>query len=436
MNKQLLILLLILSQVLACKKEDSESPVEEASVSTKPNILLVIADDMGIEACPGYDIGTIKPNMPHLQSMMASGVTFDNVWSYPLCSPTRSSILTGRYGYRTGVLNVTDQGEIPSSETSIQTYLDLPGQSQYEHAIFGKWHLSNNPSSPTDMGAGTYAGLILGALSDYFSWPFTEDQQTSTYQGYCTSKFTDLAISWMKEKQDPWFCWLAYTAPHTPFHLPPAEMHQQGSLPDDEASIEANPMPYFMAMMESMDYELGRIQDSLPQSTWENTVVIFLGDNGSHRNVIQSPFVQNKAKGTLYQGGVHVPMIVSGPLVHRFGAHDENLISTADLFSTIAEMTGLSLPQYEDSFSFLPLLSEEGEGARKYNYSEISDPDNGGFTIRDEQYKYVQFDNGTFRFYDLFNDPYESSNIQVPQLSVSESEARENLILQADSIRQ
>ena len=391
---------------------------------------------MGIEACPGYDIGAMKPSMPHLQSMAASGVTFDNVWSYPVCSPTRSSILTGRYGYRTGVLNVTDQGEVPTSETSIQAYLDQEGQGLYEHAVFGKWHLSNSPSAPTDIGVGTYAGLLMGALSDYFNWPFTENQQTADYQGYSTSKFTDLAISWIKEKQDPWFCWLAYNAPHTPFHLPPAAMHQQGDLPDDEASIEADPMPYFLAMMESLDYEIGRIQDSLPASIWENTVIIFLGDNGSHRNVIQAPFSENRSKGTLYQGGVHVPMIVSGPLVSRFGERDENLIGTADLFATIAEMTGIELSQYEDSFSFLPLLSSPGQGLREYNYSEINDVENGGFTIRDENYKYIGFDNGTFRFYDLVNDPFEVENILVGQLTALEAEARENLILQADSIRQ
>ena len=110
----------------------------------KPNVLLIIADDMGIDASPNYDIGDIKPHMPNLEALASIGITFDNVWAYPMCSPTRASILTGRYGYRTGVLNAESASTIPANEKTIQRFLDENTDSSYNHAIVGKWHLSSN----------------------------------------------------------------------------------------------------------------------------------------------------------------------------------------------------------------------------------------------------------------------------------------------------
>ena len=117
----------------------STIPIEESEQS-RPNIMLIIADDMGLDACPGFNFGTIKPNMPNLQSLINTGVRFNNLWSNPTCTPTRSTILTGKYGFRTGVTLVGD--ELSTSETSLQKYLDNNTGSTYNHAVIGKWHLS------------------------------------------------------------------------------------------------------------------------------------------------------------------------------------------------------------------------------------------------------------------------------------------------------
>ena len=297
---------------------DKESIPQDPGSNVPPNILLIIADDIGIEATPGYPIGSIKPNMPRLESLAAGGITYDQVWSFPLCSPTRASILTGRYGYRTGVLNAESASTIPITETTLQTTIDEGTNQTYSHAIIGKWHLSPmEPGRPTDMGIGYYAGLLGGAAQDYFSWQLTQDGQSSKYVGYITTKITDMAINWINEQDDPWFCWVAFTAPHTPFHLPPDSLHYQGALPADQASIDANPMPYFMAMTESVDVEMGRLMDNIPADELSNTIIIFIGDNGSHPLVIQSPYTSTQSKGRLYQGGIHVPMIISGKGVSR-----------------------------------------------------------------------------------------------------------------------
>ena len=431
--RNILLASLMLLTALGCSKDD-----ETKSQSSRPNILLVIADDIGIEATPGYAIGAEKPEMPNLLDLASSGITFENVWSFPLCSPTRSSILTGKYGYRTGVLNATDASTIDEDETTLQRYLTDQTNGYYAHAIIGKWHLSQNqPERPEAMGIGYYAGVLGGAVTDYNQWPFTTEGSTNMYSGYVTTKITDLAIDWISEQSQPWFCWVAYTAPHTPFHLPPDSMHSQGALPVDQASIDANPFPYFLAMSESVDFELGRILKSMTSSELENTVVIFIGDNGSHPNVIQSPFSSNKAKGSLYQGGIHVPMIIGGSGVTLQGMRDSSLISTTDLFATIGEIAGLDIGSYEDSESFASVLDGQGEGPREYNYSEIlaDNQNKSGYTIRDERYKLIVFDSGQRRFFDLFDDPYEESNLLSQSLNSTQQTALEALESRVSEIR-
>jgi arylsulfatase A-like enzyme len=396
-------------------KDDNGSGNINLPVAKKPNILLIIADDVSIESCIGYTIGATKPNMPNLQKMIDNGVTFDNFWTYPVCSPTRSSILTGRYGYRTGVLNVQGAvGTIPADEKTLHQHIDEVSGNAYSHSIIGKWHLSSRePNRPTEMGVGYYAGLLTGAVTDYNSWNFTENGATSTYDGYVTTKFTDLAIDWINDQDKPWLCWLAYTAPHTPFHLPPDSMHSQGSLPTDQASIDANPLPYFMAMMESVDFEMGRLLDNIPADELDNTVIIFIGDNGSSGKVIQAPFVSTQAKGSLYQGGIHTPLIVSGVGVTRNKERESALIQSADLFSTISVICGSSFPNYEDSYSFAGLLDGTRGSDRVFNYSEVynTSANRSGYTVRDDKYKLIQSDNGAKRFFNLETDPYEADNL-------------------------
>lgn len=432
MMKQIILLLVISFIFSTCKKDTN-------SISSQPNILFIIGDDIGLDAMPGYSIGATKPLMPNLQQLMSNGLTFDNVWSFPVCSPTRSSILTGRYGYRTGVLNAEGASTIPASEKTLQAYLDEQSSSNYSHAIIGKWHLSNNePNRPTQMGVGYYAGLLGGAASSYTIWPFTENGQTTLHNGYITTKITDLAIDWINQQNEPWFCWLAYTAPHTPFHLPPDSMHTQGNLPTDTASINANPHPYFMAMLESIDYEIGRLLNKIPSAELSNTIIIFIGDNGTTEQVIQSPYAITQSKGSLFQGGVHVPMIIAGKGVSRINERDNNLISTTDLFSTIAEIGGVNNSMYEDSYSFKHLLTNTGNGLRLYNYSEVLNtiPARSGYTIRDSQYKLIQFDSGQQNFYDLLSDAYEKTNLLNGTLTTAQNTALQNLINQANAIRQ
>jgi arylsulfatase A-like enzyme len=419
---------------LSCSKGNELSLLEDISETTKPNILLIIADDMGLDATPGYNIGDIKPTMPTLQGMMNSGLKFNNLWSNPTCTPTRGTIITGKYGFRT---NVTEVGDVLStSETSLQKHLDNTN-SGYNHAVIGKWHLSNSVSHPNDMGVNYYAGLLDGGVQSYTNWNFTENAQTSTSTEYTTTKFTDLAINWVDQQTQPWFLWIAYNAPHTPFHLPPNNLHFQGDLPSDQTSIDANPLPYYLAMLEAMDTEMGRLINSMSNAERDNTIIIFIGDNGTPNEVAQE-YNSSRVKGTLFQGGINVPMVISGKNVTRINDIEEALINTTDLFATISELAGNSTTEINDSKSFKELLSTSNVDTRSYIYAERGVIGTQDYTIRNSTHKYMYFDNGTERFFDLSVNPLESQNLlnanQLP-LSEANSLVKDELIAQLNAIR-
>lgn len=424
--------------LLSCSKEnlkfidyEIEDSGNTPNESVKPNILLIIADDMGLDASPGYNIGSIKPHMPNIENLARTGITFNNVWSNPTCSPTRATILTGKYGFRTNVLQVDD--ELSTSEISIQKYLDNNLGNEYNHAVIGKWHLSKNINHPNNMGINHYTGSIGGGLQSYWNWGLTENGNSSNSTEYSTTKYTDLAIDWVQYQTQPWFLWLAYNAPHSPFHLPASNMHYQGDLPTDQATIDSNPTPYYMAMLEAMDSEIGRLLSSMTSEKKANTIIIFIGDNGTPNQVVQE-YPSQRAKGSLYQGGINVPMIIAGKNVSRKNTTEDALINTTDLFSTIANIAGISVSNIHDSQNFKDLLSNTDAKKRTYTYAETE----LDVTIRNNTYKYILFNDGYEAFYALSNDPLETKNllnkIRLP-LSASNEIIYKELVKKLTEIR-
>lgn len=405
---KLLFLFLVFS---ACSNAEDVAFIiqdKEENIAKQPNILLIIADDMGLDATPNYSIDGIKPNMPVLQSLMSNGIKFNNLWSYPLCTPTRASILTGKYGFRTEVTNVGQN--LSSNEQSIQNYLDGMN-SGYSHAVIGKWHLSGDISHPNAIGIDEYTGVLGGGVQSYWNWNLVENMQSSKSTEYTTTKFTDLAINWIGSQNQPWFLWLAYNAPHTPFHLPPSELYSQVGLASDQSSIDANPLPYYLAMLEAMDTEMGRLINSMSQEERDNTFIVFIGDNGTPNQVVQT-YPNRRAKNSLYQGGVNVPMVISGKNVERKGVEEEALLCTTDLFATIAGIAGSNISEINDSKNFKSMFNAPGITVRDYVYSEIGDDINNlDHTIRNDKYKLMKFSSGNEALYHLAEDPLESINL-------------------------
>jgi arylsulfatase A-like enzyme len=436
MNKILNAFLLIgaLFFITAC---DDDPVIEEPTATeTKPNILFIIADDMGLDASPGYNIGTVKPTMPHLQNLIDEGIIFNNFWATPTCTPTRSSIITGKYGFRTGVNQVGDV--LPTSELSLQQYLK-DNNSTYNDAVIGKWHLGSDASHPNDMGISHYAGVLSGGVSSYTNWSLTENGQTTNSTEYVTSKFSDLAIDWLDTQSEdkPWFLWLAYNAPHTPFHLPPSNLHSQTGLSGDQTDIDANPLPYYIAAMEAMDAEIGRVLSSLSESELENTIIIFIGDNGTPNQVAQE-YNSSRVKGSVYKGGINVPMVIAGKGVSRLNQSEDALINAPDLFATIANIAGIDVTEINDSKSFKPLLTNDVMDSRDYIYSGVDKNSGEDYTIRNLTHKYILFENGGEALYNLNNNPFENPNLlkanQLP-LNATNEAARDELVSKVQDIR-
>ena len=414
--------------------EDIEEPMIDEEIEMqpddKPNILLIIADDMGVDATNGYAEGTVKPNTPHLDSLMSAGLKFTNCWVNPTCTPTRASIITGKYGSATNVLEVGNI--LPNQEELLQSYINSNTDNAYGTAVIGKWHLAGSSSfNPESLGIDYYTGILSGAVNNYYSWALSENGNSLSQSDYVTEKLTNLSIDWVENQTKPWFLWLAYNAPHTPFHVPPSEMHSQGGLPTDQGSIDTTPLPYYLAAIEAMDYQIGRLLDSMDSEERENTVLIFIGDNGTPGMVAQSPFSRRRAKGSLYQGGVNVPLFVTGPAVSRTGT-DESLINGTDLFATISAIAGVEAETVNDSKNFKSLLELPNVGFRDFIFAETLN----SWTVRNEQYKLLQNEGGDQEFYDLQTDPYENDNLLIGNgISGQQETIRQSLEAHAVNIR-
>lgn len=425
----LLCLILVLFLFGACADDDGGTT--DPTGDNQPNILLIIADDMGKDATPGFSEGSVKPNTPNLDGIRNSGLSFNNLWVNPTCSPTRASMITGKYGHRTGVKWAGD--ELDQSEVILHRYLKEETNDTYSTAVIGKWHLSgeNATLNPEVYGMDYYAGLTRGAAQSYYQWQLNESGAVSFQSEYTTQVFTDLSIDWIKDQTQPWFLWLAYNAPHTPFHIPPAEMHTQGDLPAYVDGMDAT--PYYMAAIEAMDYQIGRLLEEMPEEELDNTIIIFLGDNGTPPQVVQAPYTNTSAKGSMYQGGVNVPLFVSGKGVERTG-QDNSLLCSTDVFSTIAELAGINGSEIHDSKSFASLLTGGGSN-RTYQYSELKNDTNDLWAISNGTYKLIVNATSEQEMYHLGNDPYERTNLLSGTLTAAEEAAKTELEAELLNIR-
>ncbi|VAW69858.1 hypothetical protein MNBD_GAMMA10-550, partial [hydrothermal vent metagenome] len=264
----------------------------------------------------------------------------------------------------------------------------------------------------------------------YFLWQKMVNGKPETAGAYAPTVNVDDALDWLNRQDlnQPWFIWFAFNAPHSPFQVPPVSTNpgpHQAALtgsPGDRAGSDTKENIY-RAMVEYMDEEIGRLIDSIPASELAQTTIIFIGDNGTPAGVVTPPVDRLHAKFTLYQQGIHVPMVVAGAGVSNPGRTSNQLINSTDLFATILELSGIDIasnapPAVSDSISFLPVLQDiPAQSVRKYAFSETLDPvsravDVSGVTIQDERFKLIRFNlGGREEFYDLQADVLETRNL-------------------------
>ncbi|GAB5554062.1 MAG: hypothetical protein Sapg2KO_36530 [Saprospiraceae bacterium] len=392
-----------------------------------PNILLVIADDLGVDYTNGYHEGGRMPTTPTLDSLRSVGLTFKNVFAAPKCTPSRAAILSGKYGVKTGVIGTP--GNLDLIHTSLLTELATRTNNQYADAVIGKWHLSSpaDPLHPAAHGADYFMGVMGSGVDDYYAWAKTENGTTSTETQYATSAFTDASIDWVAAQNQPWLLWLAHTAPHGPFHVPPSDLYTTGNT--------NNNVGKYIAMVEAMDHEMNRLIQSLSEDERANTLIIFVGDNGTPNGILKD-YPSGRGKSTLYQGGVRVPLIIAGAGVTRQGEEELAMVHIADIYATILEAVGADLAGgLYNSLSFYPLLSGGDFLGRKFNYTEIGREDPSGWTIRDQRYKLIAFDDGSQEFYDLQTDSFELNNLLLGNLDSEQLASKAELESEGTQIR-
>jgi arylsulfatase A-like enzyme len=374
-----------------------------ATPSGKPNIIFIISDDQGKDSSAQYALSSDLPNTPNLTAIADNGVIFENAWVSPTCSPTRAALMTGKYGVRTNVAAPGD--DLAANEIILHQYLETEAP-DYTSAMIGKWHLGGGRTGPNDFGVDYFAGIINGGVSDYNNWSLNINGTNTTSTNYVTTELTDLAINWVDQQTGPWLLWLSYNAPHTPYHLPPSQLHSR-NLSGTQADIDANQRDYYLAAIEAMDTEFGRLWDGLSAQEQANTILVYLGDNGTPGGAVDPVVSQRGNKGGLFQGGINTPLFVSGPGITRSGAREEALVTHADLFPTLAELAGVELSNYFDGQSIVDLLSDETAATRDYAYTDHS----GGWAIRNDRYKLIESSNGDQDLFDLSNDPAEETDL-------------------------
>lgn len=405
--------------------------------SGQQNVLLIIADDVGTDLIGAYGEHPDPGNTPIINLLAANGVLFRNAWSNPVCSPTRASMLTGRHAFRTGIGYAVQYGaasiELYPHEMTIADVLSPT----YSTAAVGKWHLAtqslNGANHPQMLGFDEYRGNLTvfptslpGLLGNgYYSFNKVVNGSTSVSTKYNTTDIVDDALDLISSFDQPWFVWMAFNAPHIPFHKPPPSLHTY-DLPFDIPSSWAM---HGRAMLEAMDTEMGRLFSQMDPQVLEDTLIIFVGDNGTSKFIVTPPADPNKAKETVYEGGINVPLIVVGRGV-AIGQECKALVNLTDLFATIAEIGGYSAPTGEDSVSLVPYFDDPGlPSIRKWVYSEMSKTVNAGGpfngygpferwyrVVRDGRYKLMwEYEGGWSPskklLFDLTSDPFETVNL-------------------------
>jgi len=385
-----------------------------------PNIVLILADDMGWNDagfCGNQGIDT-----PNLDRLAREGMAFTNACaSAPNCAPTRACLLTGQYPPRHGVFTVVDERHQPGSAhhriIATTSRDSLPAESLtlaealrpagYATGLFGMWNLGRGrqgPATPTGQGF------------DVFTEPkqlgFAKDAYRDAAGHYSPDALTDASIAWLDSVKDrPFFLYLAFHDVHAPYDPKPHLLAKY----KDRAEV---PNPEHAATVEAMDANVGRVMKALADAgIAERTHLIFTSDNGGTRQFV-APL--RGGKGSLYEGGVRVPAVVRGPGIAA-GSRCRQPILSMDWFPTALALTGVAAPKdlRIDGISLVPAITgKEQLPARDlfWHFPCYVGGTSPCSAIRSGDWKLIEFfESGTTELYDLGNDPAESRNLAAAE---------------------
>jgi len=405
-----------------------------------PNVILILIDDMGWTDLSCY--GSKFYETPNIDRLAAGGMRLTHSYSAcTVCSPTRSAVMTGKYPARLHITDWIAGSERPNAKLKIPdwrqylphdeiTIAEVFKSNGYATGHIGKWHLGGKGYEPPTQGFDlNIGGTQFGSPPTYF-FPY-KNANGYTLPGleegkegeYLTDRLTDEAIKFVTAHKDkPFFLYLPHFAVHTPLMAKPEKIAKYQAKADP-----SNPQHHatYAAMVESLDEGIGRLMASLDElKLRDNTIVLFTSDNGGLKNnQVTSNDPARAGKGSVYEGGVRIPFIVSYPPAIRRGSTSDYAAMSIDLFPTLVELCGLeSKPQKPawDGVSVAPVLLEKGKVARDILYWHYPHYHPGGATpygaVRSGDWRLVEFyEDGKVELYNLANDVGESKDLAPSQ---------------------
>ncbi len=305
------------------------------STSRRPNIVLILADDQGYGDLGCH--GNPYAKTPNLDQLARESVEFTRFHVSPVCAPTRASLLTGRYHLRCGVHGVTGGREtMRSEELTLAEALKPAG---YRTALYGKWHLGEHyPYVPHAQGFDEFVGFRTGHWINYWGPKFERNGKPYPLQGYATEALTNLGIRFLEEQQNPFFLYLAYNVPHTPWQAPARfwDQYRGMDIPKEAAAA--------YALNGCLDEQVGRLLHRLDElKLAEDTIVVYLSDNGPNGQRFNSGL--RGIKGSVYEGGTRAPLFIRWKNHLTAGKKVDRVTAHIDLFPTLLDLCGVSAPQ-------------------------------------------------------------------------------------------
>ncbi len=428
-------LFVIISIVLSACGPRSNAPISVAN-NAPPNIIMIVVDDLGWSDV-GYNQSTDLFETPNIDGLAQQSLRFTNAYAGAAnCAPSRAVLMSGQYGPRHGIYTVS-----PSARGDARTRKLIPIKNQrglkpevitlaealraagYKTGHFGKWHLGDDPDTQGfDVNvAGSHQGMTFHYFSPYKLKNIDDGEEGE----YLTDRLTTEVINWMTTKRDaPFFAYLPYYSVHTPFQAPTEtiEKYVKKGIGDEKQATYA-------AMVELMDANVGRILNTLEsESLAENTLVIFTSDNGGYR-MSSFPSPLRAGKGSYYEGGIRVPLLVRWPNKIRPSTSSLPVIN-ADFFPTLLSFANAEQPKHAlDGIDLSePLLEPKNPEPRDlfwhfpvYLQAHHSPTDQGqdplfrtrpGSAIRSGKWKLLHyFENDDYELYNLENDVGEQNNL-------------------------
>jgi arylsulfatase A-like enzyme len=443
--------------------------------TTQPNIILITVDDLGMADCSIYNEGDIAT--PNIERLGAEGVIFDNAYvTSPVCAPSRAAMITGRYQHRFGfeftmherylknqleylafryLINsepwvakwtssvpdadaIHNQG-LPLSEITLAEILKKHG---YRTGITGKWHLGwSREKQPAAFGFDEQYGFfnshslyspegtqgivdqkIDADWTDSYIWSGQRNGPHAIYRngieieedGYLTDRITEESIAFMNDtKEDPFFLWISYSAPHTPLQAPRKYVEQFSDIKDPVKRV-------YRAMIASLDDNIGRLMDYLSdQNLTDNSIIFFISDNGGAEYTHTTDNGRYEGgKNTEFEGGVKVPMIIRLPGQVAAGSRFPHMVSSMDIFTTSIAFAGIEMMPGRklDGVNLIPYLTGENNmPPHEYLFWQrgISK------VVRNNEYKLVMNEYLDIEMlYDLQQNKYENPDVSSDNMEI------------------